>query len=75
MFNRRLFLIPIWLVAQYIWNLYQQGSFAQAFAAMTSLDSLWVSFIVTIAIIYYATKASGKPDESRKPSAPKETPL
>ncbi len=69
MFNRRLFLIPVWLVAQYAWNAYSQGSFVHGFEAMTSLDSLWVSFVVIVAVVYYAMKAK-RPEQAPKAAAP-----
>jgi hypothetical protein len=60
MFNRRLLLIPVWLVAQYLWNVIGQHSLTRGFEVMTSLDSIWVSFIVTAAIVYYASKATAQ---------------
>jgi hypothetical protein len=66
MFNRRLFLVPVWLGAQYLYNAISQHSFTRGFEVMTSLDSLWVSFIVTIAIFYYASKATEKKSATQK---------
>jgi hypothetical protein len=65
--NHRLWLIPVWLIARYIWNAIDQGSLVRGFEKMTSLESLWVTFIVIIAILYYASKKSElKNIESKK---------
>lgn len=52
--NRRLLLIPIWFLAQYIHNLFSGIPFGQALAMMTSIESLWYSVVVVTVIVLYA---------------------
>jgi H+/Cl- antiporter ClcA len=52
--NRRLLLIPVWFLAQYIYNLFSGMSLGQALGMMTSIESLWLSFVVVVVVILYA---------------------
>ncbi len=73
-FRRRLLLIPVWLVAQYVWNLFSGMSASQALAMMTSIESLWISVVVITVIVLYARNYQvvfGKESEQkRKPATP-----
>jgi hypothetical protein len=53
-FKRRLLLIPIWLLAQYLWNLFSGMSIGTALDMMTSLNELWVSAAAVTVIVLYA---------------------
>ncbi len=73
--NHRLWLIPIWFVAQYIWNFLSGMSAGQALDMMTSLNSLWISAVVITVIVLYAKNYQvvfGRDEERQKnSSAPK----
>ncbi|MFZ0395435.1 MAG: hypothetical protein WBX09_13840 [Terracidiphilus sp.] len=79
MFNRRLFLIPVWFLAQWVHNLFLGMSLGQALDMMTSIESLWISAVVVTVIILYAggyqvvyeSSAAKKPEPAEKPTAPK----
>jgi len=76
MFNRRLFLIPAWLVAQFAWNLFSGSSLRSAFEEMTSLNSIWASLVVIVAIVLYARGyqvAFGKDDAKTTAQTPKKS--
>lgn len=72
--KRRLWLIPAWLVAQYIWNLFSGMSGVAAFETMTSIESLWISAVVITFIVLYANNyqlAFGKEaKQTKKPIIP-----
>jgi hypothetical protein len=53
-FRRRLFLIPAWLAAQYVWNLFSGETAGQALAMMTAIVELWPTAIVITVIVLYA---------------------
>jgi hypothetical protein len=77
-FRRRLLLIPIWLSAQYVWNLVHGASLVSALEAMTSISSLWVSAVVVTVTILYARNyevvfergAPARQDQPTKPVSP-----
>lgn len=73
--NHRLWLIPIWFVAEYIWNLLSGMSAGQALDMMTTLNSLWISAVVITVVVLYAKNYQvvfGKDEERQKSSsAPK----
>jgi hypothetical protein len=52
--TRRLLLIPVWLLAQYVHNLLSGMSMGQALAMMTSLESLLFSLVVVVVVVLYA---------------------
>ena len=63
MIAKRLWLIPVWFVAQFLYEIpgawsEDHASFAnvliRAFEAQTSLNALWVSFVVVVAVALYA---------------------
>ncbi|MGB0063073.1 MAG: hypothetical protein WBP85_01395 [Terracidiphilus sp.] len=79
MIKRRLLLIPAWLVAQYVYNLFSGMSAGLALAAMTSIAELWYSAIVIAVIVLYANnykleygnKKAETPKPTGKPAEPK----
>lgn len=54
--KRRLLLIPAWLLAQFFQSFHQQGSSVGAFEKMTSLNDLWLSFVVIVVVVLYANR-------------------
>jgi hypothetical protein len=78
--KRRLLLIPAWLVAQFVWNMFSGASATDALSNMTSISSLWISAVVIIAIVLYAknyqvvyeSNAIKKPCEAEKSVESKE---
>ena len=77
--NRRFLLIPVWLVAQYLWNLFSGMSAGQALDMMTSINSLWISAVVITVVVLYArnyqvvfgNKDPEKPEPAEKSITPK----
>jgi hypothetical protein len=78
--KRRLLLIPVWFLAQYLWNMFSGMSFGEALDMMTSINSLWISAVVITAIVLYAknyqvvyeSNATKKPSPTQKAIVPKE---
>jgi len=79
-FKRRLILIPVWFLAQYLWNVFSGMSFGEALGTMTSINSLWISAVVITVIVLYAknyqvvyeSNATPKPSRTQKVVVPKE---
>jgi hypothetical protein len=77
--KQRLWLIPVWFVAQYGRNLFSGMSTGQALGAMTSIGELWISALVIAVIVLYANnyqvvfgdRDAKKPESIEKPAAPK----
>jgi hypothetical protein len=77
--TRRLLLIPVWFLAQYVYNLFSGLSMGRSLAMMTSIESLWYSAVVVTVIVLYARNyqvvfgdgTAGKPEPTEKTSAPK----
>jgi len=57
MIKTRLWLIPLWLLAQCIWiRIDAAQSWLDAISLMTSIEHLWYSGIVIVVIVLYANK-------------------
>jgi hypothetical protein len=56
MVKTRLWLIPLWLVAQGIWIRVEVGSWLDTLTLMTSAEHLWITFVVIAVIVLYASK-------------------
>jgi hypothetical protein len=70
-FKRRLLLIPAWLVAQFIWNLFSGASAFDALLDTTSIESLFTSAVVITGIVLYARgyEIGFGNDAAKKPGA------
>lgn len=69
--KHRLLLIPAWLLAQFVWNLFSGLPAGQALDTMTSIESLWASAVVITVIVLYARNYQvvfGK--DPQKPATP-----
>lgn len=56
MVKTRLWLIPLWLVAQCVWIRTDVDSWLDALALMTSIEHLWPTAIVVTVVVLYANK-------------------
>jgi hypothetical protein len=70
MHKRRLWLIPAWLVAKYLWNMVSGMSAGQALDAMTSINNLWISAVVITVIVLYAMNYQVTYEKAAKPKKP-----
>lgn len=68
----RLWLIPLWLLAQCIWiRIDNAPSWLDAIALMTSIEHLWYSAVVIVVIVLYANNYQvvyGKPETKKRDS-------